>query len=368
MIDRRLFIMTAAAATAPAVSVSAREAASFEGLLDRTFAGGGAPALAGAVIGTEGLLWSGVRGARRADGDDPAGPDDLWHLGSNTKAMTTALYARLVEQVRIDWGAGVVDLFPDIAVDDAWRETPLEDLMSHRAGLLDAPLLRPETMIAGVSDTRPLDQQRTDLTRRALSVRPTGVPTAFDYGNMNYVVVGAAIERLTGVTWEDAIRDHLFDPLGMTTAGFGAPGRDGTPQPAGHRAFGGRLLPMAANETGSDNPPFLGPAGTAHMSLADYAKFLRLFLTRGDGFLSPVSIDHMTTPHHGRDYGLGWGFGEHRDWAGGKALFHEGSNTLWHAVTLVAPERGLAFVGVANAFDPQISPARALALSLAQTA
>jgi len=171
------------------------------------------------------------------------------------------------------------------------------------------------------------------------------------------VAAGAAIERITGAAWEEAITAQLFKPLGITGAGFGPP--TGA-QPWGHRAPrpGSAapdapvvLTPMDPTVLGSDNPPALGPAGRAHMSMTDYGKFIRLFLAKGGGVLKPATVERLMTPvpGEGRGYAIGWGVSTDRPWARGPVLAHEGSNTLWHAVAMVAPSRGIGIITAANA-------------------
>src|SRR5579875_3455190 len=94
----------------------------------------GAPALGYAVIDATGVTALEVAGRRRINAPDAVTRDDLWHIGSNTKAMTAALYAKLVEQGRAKWGAKLPALFPDLAVEPAWTNTTIEDLLAHRAG------------------------------------------------------------------------------------------------------------------------------------------------------------------------------------------------------------------------------------------
>src|SRR5690606_16492845 len=150
-----------------------------DAMLAEVLAQTGAPALAGAVVTPDGFAWRGVGGVRRAGSDDAATLDDKWHLGSHAKAMTATLYARLVEQGRARWGATVPELFPDLEVDAAWRETTIEDLMRHRSGLIDQAALGTFFFFAARADTRPLPVQRTDVARRALEGPPTGAPGEF---------------------------------------------------------------------------------------------------------------------------------------------------------------------------------------------
>lgn len=346
MLDRRRLVLASAALPLGMAAVPVRAGNDSRAqALDAAFEGSGAPALAGAVIGPAGMIWQDARGVRAAGGDNPVTAGDQWHLGSNTKAMTTMLYARLVEDGRAGWGAILPELFPDLEMDPSWADATVEDLMTHRAGLLDETVLDSPTRMAGFTDERPLDEQRTDLAGRALAAPPAGEPGAFAYGNLNYILVGAAIERITGTTWEDAIRAGLFAPLGMTSAGFGAPMGD---QPRGHRDVFGQVIPVEPGQPGSDNPAFLGPAGTAHMTLEDYGRFLALFLTGGGGFVTAETIAHLTTPPEGADYALGWIARADSPLTGGAMLAHEGSNTLWHMTAIVAPERGLVAVAASN--------------------
>lgn len=319
-----------------------------EGSLQRIVDETGVPALAGAVVTPDGLPWLEAAGLRRKGGDEAVTKDDLWHLGSNTKAMTAALYGRLVEAGRARWGAALPELFPDLTLDPAWATTTIDQVMSHRAGVTDKGVIGMGWLIAAQKAAEPLPQQRTDLVAKALTAAPAGKPGQFEYANLNYVVAGAAIERITRTGWEEAITTHLFRPLGITAAGFGAPKG---PQPWGHRKLPvGGLMAMDPKNP-ADNPPALGPAGTVHMSLTDYAKFIRLFLTDGGEVLKPETIARLITPAAGADYALGWGVAD-KPWAKGSRIAHEGSNTMWHAVAIVAPRRGIGLIAVANAFSP----------------
>jgi CubicO group peptidase (beta-lactamase class C family) len=365
MIASRRTLLTGLAALplAAATRTWAQEAgAPAEAVLDAAFAGG-PPAIAAAVVGRDGLIWSGVRGVRRAGGDEPARLDQLWHLGSNGKAMTAMLYARLVDQDRARWGATLPELFPDMPVDPALAVVTIDDLLCHRSGLMDRDLITREVLIAGHSDARPAHEQRVDFARTALGQAPSGARGVFAYGNGNYVLAGAAIERLTGRPWEEVIRAELFVPVGMASVGHGAPQGD---NPWGHRRMGEQLAAVDPSR-GADNPPFMGPAGRLHMTVADYGRFLRLYLTQGGGLVRPETLTHLLTPPAGAPplYAFGWGVQTGQPWAaGGPALAHEGSNTMWHAIARVAPERGLAVLSVTNEAAAGMTANRALAEAL----
>lgn len=318
-----------------------------------------APAVGGAVFSADAVLWSGVAGVRRAGSDDRVTMDDKWHLGSNAKAMTAAVFQRLVEQGRIAADATLETLFPGVAVDKALKGLTADHLSSHSAGLSDAPVIDIAWLMVARGDTRPLPVQRAELAAKALGAPPPGTVGAFAYANINFVVLGAAIEAATGQSWEDIMQTEMFAPLGMASAGFGAPA---DPAPWGHRA-GRPMEPGIA----ADNPPALGPAGTVHMNLSDYGTWLQTILKGGAGWLSAEAVAAMTAPPaEGEVYRRGWGLIAERPWAKGHVLAHEGSNTMWHALVLVAPRRGLAVATVSNDLAEGAKATRALAQTLTE--
>lgn len=351
----------ARAADAPAASAD---------VISTILAETGAPALVGAVVTAKGVTHFETGGVRRIGAPDKVTRDDLWHLGSNTKAMTAALYGRLVEKGQARWGATVPELFPDLTVDPAWSKTTIEQLLGHRAGIDDRAIFGSGWLMLAHRDTRPLREQRSALAKTVFGAAPGAPQGAMLYSNVGYVLVGAAIERMANATWEDAVTADLFRPLGITTAGFGPPLGA---QPWGHRpsTAGAVALPITglipadpAGPAPADNPPAVGPAGRAHMTIDDYAKFVRIFLTNGAGVLKPETVTRLITPvpGEGRGYALGWGVAE-APWAKGPLLAHDGSNTMWHVTARVAPGRGVAIIAASNA-PPPLTAATRLAKSL----
>jgi len=202
-------------------------------LLEQTRAKHRIPALAAAIVTTadrgDPSAW--VSGDRVRGRGDPATLEDRWHIGSCAKAMTAATYARLVERGDATWEATLGELFPDLApIDPDWRDTPIDRVFVHRAGL-PANLDRRD-LDRWYDDARPIVEQRSDATARALATAPRK-PGAFRYSNLGYIVVGAAIERIAGRPWEQAVIEEVLEPVGASTAGFGAPTGE---QAWGHRS------------------------------------------------------------------------------------------------------------------------------------
>lgn len=350
--NRRALLMGLAAAPAmgalPSLAWARDRKAESDAALDAAFAENAPPALAAGVVGRDGMIWSGARGVRRSGGDEAASVDQKWHLGSNGKAMTGLLYGKLVEQGRVKWAATLGDILTGSTIDEGMKSVTIDELLCHVSGLKEADLMNRDRMMAAHSDTRPPHEHRADFARDILGQAPTGQRGTFAYSNTGYVLAGAAIEAIMGKPWEQVIQAELFDPLGMTTAGHGAPRGD---DPWGHRALPDGRFGAVDPARGADNPAPFGPAGRMHMSVADYGKFLRLYVTQGGGYVSAATMEKLLTPPPGmpQPYAYGWGIRTGDAWAaGGPALFHNGSNTMWYASANVAPARGLAVFSIAN--------------------
>ncbi|WP_269515938.1 serine hydrolase domain-containing protein [Brevundimonas subvibrioides] len=343
MLNRRHLLAATGSLIVLPAGVARADAAGWDAALDQAFAAGAAPALGGMVVGPQGAIWTGAKGLRRARGTDPATAGDRWHLGSNTKAMTAAVYGRLVDQGQARWDATLSSLLPGVAMDPAWRDVPITAVMGHVAGLSDQTAMGMTWLMTARDDPRTLPDKRRALVEAFLAVPPAGTPGTFAYANGNYVLLGAVIERITGEAWEQVMGSELFQPLGIESGGFGAP--TGA-QPWGHRA----RRPVDPAGPGSDNPLAIGPAGTAHMTLADYGRFLSVFLNDAGDWLSAESRARLMRPMGSGQppYAGGWMVVEGQPWADGPALTHDGSNTMWYVSAWVAPGTQRAFVAVSN--------------------
>jgi D-alanyl-D-alanine carboxypeptidase len=321
-----------------------------EELLEPIRAANNLPALAGAVFDSNGLLAIGAVGVRKFGDTTAVTRADKWHLGSDTKAMTATLLALYVSEKKIRWEQTIAESFAKEAMsfDSAYKPVTLEALLQHRGG---APSAVPDDLWAEM--WKPGDSR----TQRRVAViemlkRPIAQPVGtYAYANAGYMMAGAALEDALDTAWESSMRTRLFDALGMKTCGFGAPATVSMiDQPWGHTLKSGKPSPVTPGP-GADNPPALGPAGTAHCDLADWGKFLILHLRGARGaptsMLDAAAFKRMHTPPTGADYALGWGVGT-RPWAGGMVLTHSGSNTMFYCTAWIAPAKDRIFVAATN--------------------
>ncbi|HEX5221964.1 MAG TPA: serine hydrolase [Verrucomicrobiae bacterium] len=302
------------------------------------------PAIAAAVVTSDGIQFVGVVGVRKRGTDIAATLDDRWHLGSDTKAMTSTLIAKLVERGQLKWDTTMAEVFPDLApkMHADFQKVTVTQLLSHYAGL--PPNL---TLSRYVGDD--VVALRLRAVREELAKKPQSTPgTSYKYSNLGYIIVGAVVEKVTGKTWEQLMTSEIFEPLKMKSVGFGGTGTPGQiDQPWPHTADG---KPTAQNGPAMDNLPVMGPAGRVHCTIQDWAKFIQDQLrgARGEAaLLKPEAYQTLHTATFGGDYALGWSVAE-RSWGGGKVLNHAGDNTMNFANAWIAPKRDFAIIACVN--------------------
>lgn len=308
----------------------------------------GVPGMGCALIVDGELVGLGAAGLRAAGAPERVTTTDLWHLGSCTKAMTATLAARLVERGELTWATTLAEGFKGTRVHADLRAVTLEQLLTHTAGLMPNPTVGSLWLrLRGHAET-PVEG-RALVVAEVLPLAPEVPPgTRMLYSNTGYMIAGAMLERRADEAWEALMAREVFGPLGMRSAGFGAPGTpDAVSQPRGHNEQG-EALPPGAN---ADNPSALGPAGTVHATLADWARFVLVHLGHGpEGYLTGETLAKLHTPPaspSGSAYALGWGTAK-RDWATGPILTHSGSNTFWFCTAWLAPEEGFAVLVTVN--------------------
>ncbi|WP_369349491.1 serine hydrolase domain-containing protein [Stenotrophomonas sp. JAG2] len=309
------------------------------------------PAMGVLVIRDGKVAEHAVQGVRRNDAAPPATIDDQWMIGSTGKPITVAMIARLVEQGVLGWDTPLSTLLPDLAaqMQPAYRDVTLVQLLSHRAGLPEN-LTDAAALDAFFVDRRALPVQREAYVKAALAEAPMHPPgTEFAYSNSGFLIAAVIAERATGKEVEALMQREVFQPLGMTGAGFGP-----TPagQPLGHR--GGKPVTKAPQKADDGVPPIYTAAGNLHMRLQDLALFAidQLAGSQGKGtLLTPASYALMQTAQPGSGSGLDWGVQPSIAGRQGPVLVHGGSDGNWLAWVVLFPGQNNGVIAIANAAE-----------------
>ncbi len=320
------------------------------------------PGMAVAVVRNGEVVALGVAGVRTRGKPDKIAAADRFHLGSDTKAITAMLCGILVDEGKLKWSQTLGETFPELkkTMNPAWQAVTLEQLLTHRGG---APgELSKDELWGKLWEHKGTPTSARRLLLTGVTAKPPEATPGekFIYSNAGYAIAGHMAEKVTAKSWEDLLRQKIFRPLGMTSAGFGPPGAPGkNDQPRGHKADGSPVEPGPA----ADNPIAIGPANSVNCSIADWAKFAAANLPSAKvKLVKPETLEKLHTPVGEEKYAMGWMVLDNQPWAGGPAFTHAGSNTMWMAVAWLAPAKNFAILIAANQAKDEACNDAALAL------
>jgi len=312
-------------------------------LLANAMRGHSIPATAVLIIRHGAVVQEAFRGVRAGPGSPPVSRSDLWHIGSDTKAMTATLVARLAERGVLAWNVSLARQLPALAsaMQPGYRNITLIDMFAHRAGFKD--LIDSDFYNAFYTDRRSSHAQRLAYLRMALAQPPAYKPgTQSLYSNRGALLAAFIAEQKTGASWETLMRHEIFAPLGMGSAGFG-------PTLAGQNLGHEQGTPVSG--TKADDPPVLAPAGGVRLTMDDWARFAidQMKGEHGRGrLLKAAAYRLLHTAQGGTIYGLGWGVRAELDGLHGRFLTHAGSNGYWWARIVLVPDTESGVLIAAN--------------------
>jgi CubicO group peptidase (beta-lactamase class C family) len=318
------------------------------------------PGLALAIVKDNKVIVAKGYGLRKLGDPTPVDEHTLFGIGSNTKAFTTAALATLVDEGKLSWDDPVYQRLPGFVMYDPYvsHEMTIRDLLTHRSGM-------------GLGEGDLLFWPHSTYTRDEIIYKLRFMKPAssfrshYAYDNLLYMTAGQIIPAVTGVSWDDYIRQHIFGPLGMYNSNVSnAAFKSGDDYAYPHDRVDGKLEVIKFEAL--DNA---GPAGSINSCAADMAKWVQLQLNRGkfvdrDGRLfseqrskemwSPQTILPIGDPPpplaglkpNFADYALGWSL---RDYHGRKLVGHTGGVAGFVSRVMLAPGENLGVVVLTNA-------------------
>lgn len=274
-------------------------------------------------------------------------PDSLFQIGSISKVWTATVIMRLIEEGRFTLDTLAKDIIPGLrlANDELSESITVRHLLTHTSGL-DGDVF---TDTGRGDDTL---EKYVGLLADVAQNHPLGA--TWSYCNAGFSLLGRIIEQVTGKVWDEAMRELLFTPLGLTHTVT-------LPEEAilhsaavGHVDVGDEqiIAPVWAL------PRSLGPAGLITARAADVLAFARMHLAGGvnqdavrllaEDTVSDMQAFHAEVPDKdvlGDSWGLGW---IRFDWNGARLYGHDG-NTIGQAAFLrVHPDSGVAVSMLTN--------------------
>lgn len=292
----------------------------------------GIPGVAAAVIDGESEdVW-----LRGNDGhEDPVSSSTPFLIGSVAKTITSTMVLQLVDE-------GKVELNDPAQKHLDWldHDAKVEQLLDHTAGY---------TAKDGLDSS---EHYREDLsvTEAAQGLDHSGEIGPYSYSSANYLVLGALIEKVTGVSYPDALHQRVTGPSHMddTTVDGSAPNL-----PPGHRLWWGKPV---AYQPG--NEPSGAPYGYVASTLDDLVSYSRAQLDTD--LLTPGMRTAAWNEQAGEQ--SGYGFGWHIDNGdSSRRIHHTGATPGYFAHVMLIPEENRAIVILANSYSEAQAPSLAAA-------
>jgi CubicO group peptidase (beta-lactamase class C family) len=309
------------------------------------------PGLGIAIVRDGALIYAKGFGVANVDTGAPVTADTLFNAGSTTKAFTAAGIAMLVDQGKLNWDAPVRTYLPSFRLGhgDDYASTNLRDMMSHRTGLARHDLVW---------------YNNKDLSLDALLARVPYLETfaplraQYQYNNITVMLAGHALEKASGMTWEEFTTTSILKPLGMTRSNMSCAEMDRK----GNAAVGHRLRDKTFQYAIPRRPEDrIGPAGAMNSTVNDYAKWMLLQLGKGKfngtQLFSPAQSAMMwepvittggipSNPELSRGfYGLGWRIDSYRGIA---RVAHGGNLNGFSSRVSLFPDKNIGIVAFTN--------------------
>ncbi|HMP98158.1 MAG TPA: serine hydrolase [Cyclobacteriaceae bacterium] len=305
-----------------------------------------APGIAVTVVKDGKVLLTKGYGVREINTNEPVDANTLFACASTTKAMVAAAMGILVDEGKVNWNDKVINHLPDFQLYDPYvtREITVRDLFTHNTGVGNTDFLWGLMDISG-----------EEVLHKMRYVQPSySLRAGYTYQNIFYLAAGKVIEKASGQSWDQFIRDRVFMPLGMTNTYPLLKDVKDSNQTRAHYKVNGEI--MVIDHLSADQ---IGPAGSVWSSIADMSKWVTAMLDSskfaGGRLLSANTWAEMFKPQilipinqfyptaqitkpNWTSYGLGW---FQQDYKGRKINYHTGSLPGSIALNAQLPDENL---------------------------
>ncbi|MFP2996386.1 serine hydrolase [Spongiivirga sp. MCCC 1A20706] len=223
-----------------------------------------------AVVKKDRVLYAKGFGYRDYENKKPVDANTLFEIGSSTKAFTSSLLGMLREEGSVDFNESPRKYIPYLAFqnDQLNTEATVKDFMSHRSGL-------PRHDFAWYMFNT---DDKDSLLQRIEHQEPfAGVRERWYYNNYGFLIQGVITEKITGKSWEENIKERIFEPLGMSRSNTNISGL----KTDNNAAFGYEVKDDEIVKMDYYDISGMGPAGSIGSSVNDMAKWAMLWLNKG---------------------------------------------------------------------------------------
>ncbi|MDG2534645.1 serine hydrolase [Sphingomonas sp. HITSZ_GF] len=298
------------------------------------------------------ILYRKARGLAEVELGVSLAPDQSFRIASITKSFTAALLVQMAARGEVALDAPVVRYLADVPLDP---RITLRQLLSHTAGVSETDAVPQPPFGNGEV---PIAEQVRRIAARPLAFEPG---TAQRYSNAGYILLAAVIEKVTGQSWDAAMRARLFAPLGLADTDYDRAGAIVPGRVSGYTSDKGVLRNAAPF-----NLSIPKTAGSLRSTVADLLRWMRA-LSQGkvvgtEGFVE-MSTPALATVGVQERYGLGLYRWQIR---GQDAIGHTGQIDGFASALFYLPDADATVVVLANSdsFDAQTLARRMAAIAI----
>ncbi|QNR85912.1 serine hydrolase [Pedobacter riviphilus] len=306
-----------------------------------------------AVVKGDQVIYSKGFGYRDVENKKPVTPNTLFAIGSSTKAFTSGLVGLLQKEGKLSYDGIATSYLPQLKFynDNMNNQITVRDMMCHRTGLSRYDL---SWFIFNTSN-------RDSIIQRVRYMEPTAaVREKWQYNNFMFLAQGMIVEKLTGKTWEQNIKEKFFDPLEMNHSNTNIFEFEKDSEAS---------LPYTINNKGAIekidyfNIDGMGPAGSINSSVNDMTHWLKVWISGGSykgkeilptSYIREAASSQMVMgsalPEKDKDiylstYGFGWMISSYR---GHYMVEHGGNINGFSASVSFFPTDNLGIVVLTN--------------------
>lgn len=272
-------------------------------------------------------------------------------VGSTSKSFTSLILGMLVDEGKLEWDKPVKEYIPWLKLpnEDLTERVTVRDLLSHRTGM-------PKYDVHGVFCTK--DDRKAMVEDLQYLQTNAGLGDVLQYSNQMVMLAGYVAEVLTGKTWEELVKERIWEPLGMAQTNATIKELEACPEISKGYVFTG----VENMETPYLSLKGIGPAGAINSSAKDMAQYMLFQLGdgswKGNSLVSSERLNEMHsvqmtgTPYFWKldeipeaNYGLGWFVDIYRD----KKMVSHGGNTLGFSTLMtLLPEEDFGVILISN--------------------
>lgn len=241
-------------------------------------------------------------GQANKEWDIPNTPSSIYRIGSISKPFTATLVMNLVEGGTLSLGGNLGQYLPELYAGTPIENVTVEQLLSHTSGIKDFP---GNTDDPWWQTTARQSYEAENFAREW--IKPTLLEESgskWRYNNSGYILLGLIIEKVTKKPYIEAMREHIFNPSGMTNSGLFT-GREIIPNLASaysRTPDGGFEQPFVID------PSILFSAGSLYSNAMDIYRFDRALYK--DSIVGSETRKNMMSVKAQGPYGFGWGVEE----------------------------------------------------------